>query len=128
MEVQNNIEKYRPQLAIIFNDEFLSKDLKYRVTLCVVENIVSHKIWGNTSNIRDIGPFALEKLGSLLEFKVSSGEVAIPRPISPPDVKWLRNPLTNQDEVCIILANNKKLFGEDIIEFFLGLKYIKLQS
>lgn len=93
----------------------------------IIEEIVSHTIWDKVGSICGIGHFAVSLLGNLLTFQNLEGgdQFLIPRSIPRPTATWDINPRTNRCENCIILENGKKLFGQEIINFYQGLKFIR---
>lgn len=93
----------------------------------IVEEIISHAIWDKIGSVSGIGHFSAGLLGNLLTFQRLEGgdQYLIPQRISRPTATWDINPKTHQFESCIILANGRKLFGREIIDFYQELKFIR---
>lgn len=93
----------------------------------IIDEVVSHFIWDKIGTLTGIGHFAAGVLGNLLTFQQLGGgdEFLIPNRISRPTATWDINPKTNQFESCIVLGNGKKLFGQEILDFYQGLKFVK---
>ncbi|HSX13854.1 MAG TPA: hypothetical protein VLE96_05485 [Chlamydiales bacterium] len=92
----------------------------------ILDEIVSHVVWDKIGSFSGIGHFAAGVLGNLLTFQKLGGgdEFLIPRAISKPMASWDINPSTKQFESCIILANGRKLFGREILDFYQGLQHV----
>lgn len=92
----------------------------------VAHEIVNHIIWEKIGHFSGIG-LAAGFLGALLTFQeLGEKDVfyipkATPRPMAVFDI----NPLTQKFEQCVILADGRKLFGNEILDFYKKLQWIQ---
>ncbi len=92
----------------------------------VAHEIVNHVIWEKIGHFTGIG-MAAGFLGAIFTFQ-NLGEpdvVYISKAASRPIAVYDMNPATNRFEQCVILANGKKLFGQEILEFYQTLQFVR---
>lgn len=93
----------------------------------VANEILQHAIWHQIGHIIGLGSVAAGALGGLLSFQTLGEKDVfhIPRQISKPVLSYQFNPNTKMLEPCLDLPNGKRLVGQEIIDFHLGLRWVQ---